>query len=117
MTAPDAPIPSPFAPSRRGRIPGGSDRIFTTMATGAGVTILLTLAGVAIFLLIQAWPAFTATAEEVPGEGGLLQYIWPLLFGTLLSATLAIIVAVPASIAVALFITQYAPRRLAEPLP
>ena len=42
--------------------------------------------------------------------------MWPLVFGTLLSATIAIVVAVPMAIGVALFITFYAPRRLAQPL-
>ena len=38
----------------------------------------------------------------------------PLAFGTLLAAFIAIIVAVPMAVAVALFITFYAPRRVAQ---
>ncbi|PRW64953.1 phosphate ABC transporter permease subunit PstC [Actinopolyspora mortivallis] len=91
-----------------------ADRIFRGITTGAGVLILLVLAGVAVFLLAEAWPAFTAPDSEIPGEGGLVVYIWPLVFGTLLAATLALVVAAPLAVLIALFITHYAPRRIAQ---
>lgn len=90
------------------------DRIFAGSAKGAGILILVVLAGVAAFLLIEAFPALTAPEGEV--EGGLVVYIAPLVFGTLLSAVIALIVAVPLAVAVALFISHYAPRRLAQGL-
>lgn len=40
------------------------------------------------------------------------QYIAPLVFGTVLAAILALVVAVPLSVAIALFISHYAPKRL-----
>ena len=87
--------------------PGGArrlgDRVFQGLATGAGVLILVVLAGVAGFLLIEAWPAITANAADIPGGEGLVKYIWPLAFGTLVAATIAIIFAVPMAVAVALF--------------
>ncbi|HEU4657249.1 MAG TPA: phosphate ABC transporter permease subunit PstC [Capillimicrobium sp.] len=98
------------APRRRG------DRIFSTAATAAGAAILAVLAGVAIFLLIEAWPAITADAAEIPGGDGLVAYIAPLAFGTLLGAAIAIVLAVPLAVGVSLFISQYAPRWLAQPL-
>jgi phosphate transport system permease protein len=100
---------------RRGaRRPG--DRIFQGIATGAGVLILVVLAGVAAFLLIEAWPAITANSKDIPGGEGLVKYIWPLAFGTLVAATIAVVFAVPMAVAVALFISHYAPRRIADPL-
>ncbi len=90
------------------------DRIFSGAATGAGVLILAILAGVAIFLLKEAWPALTAPAEDIPGGEGLVPYIVPLAFGTILAAALATVIAVPLAMAVAIFITHYAPRRLAQ---
>jgi phosphate transport system permease protein len=100
---------------RRGaRRPG--DRIFQGIATGAGVLILVVLAGVAAFLVIEAWPAITANPKDIPGGEGLVSYIWPLAFGTLVAATIAVIFAVPMAVAVALFISHYAPRRIADPL-
>lgn len=92
------------------------DRIFSGTAQAAGVLILVILAGVAAFLLVEAWPAITAPPEEVPGGEGLLVYVAPLLFGTILSAVLALLMATPLAVAIALFISHYAPRRLAAGL-
>jgi phosphate transport system permease protein len=90
------------------------DRIFAGTAKGAGSLILLILAGVAAFLVVESLPAFTASAEDIPGEGGLVSYIAPLLFGTVLAAVIALLVATPLAVAIALFITNYAPRRIAQ---
>jgi phosphate transport system permease protein len=87
------------------------DRIFAGAATGAGILILAVLAGVAVFLMAEAWPAITAPAKDIPGGKGLGSYLAPLIFGTIISAALAILIAVPLAVAVALYITHYAPRR------
>lgn len=90
------------------------DRIFSGLASGAGLTILIVLAGVAIFLMVEAWPAITAPAEDIPGGEGLLDYVWPLVFGTILASVIAIVVAVPMAIATALFTSHLAPRMVAQ---
>ncbi|WP_224388641.1 phosphate ABC transporter permease subunit PstC [Pseudonocardia sp. ICBG1293] len=90
------------------------DRIFAGSAKGAGILILVILAGVAAFLLIEAFPALTASEQELPN--GLLAYVAPLAFGTFLGAVIALVVATPLAVAVALFISHYAPRRLAQGL-
>lgn len=92
------------------------DRVFAGLVTGAGVTILVILAGVALFLVLKAWPALTAPAEDLPGGESFLHYAWPLAFGTILSASIAILIAVPLAVGVALFITHFAPRQLANTL-
>ena len=92
------------------------DRIFANLARGAGVLILAVLAGVAVFLISEALPALVAPAAELPGGKGLVAYIAPLVFGTILSAVIALVVATPLAVGVALFITHYAPRRIAQPL-
>lgn len=92
------------------------DRIFAGLSTSAGVAILVVLVGVAAFLLWQAFPALTADPKEVRGAQGLSYYIGPLLFGTLVSALLALLIATPLAIGIALFISHYAPRRLAAAL-
>ncbi len=96
------------------RRPG--DRVFAGSARGAGILILVILAGVAAFLLIEALPALTAPAEDIPGGEGLGSYIAPLVFGTLLAAVIALVVATPLAVAIALFVSHYAPRRLAAGL-
>jgi phosphate transport system permease protein len=99
---------------------GGSrrhgDRIFSNLAVAAGVAILALLAGVAIFLVVQALPAITASASQLPDGKTIVDYIAPLIYGTVLAAILAVVIAVPMAIAVALFISHIAPRRLAQPL-
>jgi phosphate transport system permease protein len=95
---------------------GAGDRVFRGLATGAGVVILATLAGVALFLVVKAWPAITASSDELPGGEGLLKFIGPLVFGTIVAATIAVVVAVPMAVSVALFISHIAPRRIAQPM-
>jgi phosphate transport system permease protein len=92
------------------------DRIFKGTATAAGVLILTVLAGVALFLVIRAWPAITAPVDELPNQENLLKYVWPLVFGTLMAATIAVGIAVPMAVSAALFISHLAPRRIAQPL-
>ena len=92
------------------------DRVFAGSARGSGIFILVVLAGVAAFLVSEAWPAITAPSEDIPGGEGLVSYVAPLIFGTLLAAVLALLIAAPLGIAIALFITYYAPRRLAQTL-
>jgi phosphate transport system permease protein len=92
------------------------DRVFVNLARGAGILILVVLAGVAVFLIAEAFPAIVAPASELPEGHGLVAYIAPLVFGTVLSAALAQIVATPLAVAVALFITHFAPPRVAQTL-
>jgi phosphate transport system permease protein len=101
--------------SRRGSTRLG-DRVFANLTRGAGLVILLTLAGVAVFLTTEGLPAFSAPPDELGGAGSFLAYVAPLVFGTLLAAALALLVATPLSIGVALVISHYAPARLARPV-
>jgi phosphate transport system permease protein len=92
------------------------DRVLRSAATASGVLILALLAGVALFLVVEAWPAIAADASGLPGGASLPAYIAPLAFGTVLAAGLAILIAVPLAVGVSLFIGFYAPSRLAQPL-
>jgi len=89
------------------------DRLFGGIATGAGVLILVTLAAVAIFLLAEAAPSFI-NADEFTES--FTSYVAPLVFGTIWAAFLALLIAMPFAVAVALFISHYAPRRIARVL-
>ncbi|WP_422772057.1 phosphate ABC transporter permease subunit PstC [Plantactinospora sp. WMMC1484] len=92
------------------------DRIFSGSAVASGVLILLTLAAVAAFLIYEGYPALVADPVDVPGGEGFLAFVGPLLFGTVLAAVIALVVAVPLSIGIALFISHYAPRKVAAVL-
>ncbi|WNV75088.1 phosphate ABC transporter permease subunit PstC [Geodermatophilus sp. DSM 44513] len=107
---------TPSEPGTRRVVRRPGDRVFAGSAKGAGILILVILAGVAAFLVAEAVPALTAPADEVPGGEGLLGYVAPLVFGTLLAATIALVVATPLAVAIALYITHYAPRRLSQGL-
>lgn len=97
-------------------VTSAGDKTFAGVSVASGWIILLILAGVAFFLIWQALPAITAPPEDVRGGEGLLAYIGPLAFGTLLSAVLAIIVAIPLAVGISMFISHYAPRRMATVL-
>lgn len=97
------------------RRPG--DRIFSGAALAAGLVILGALAAVAIFLVVQSLPALGAKSADLPrGYSSFWAYVVPLVFGTVWAALIALIIAVPLSIGIALFISHYAPRRLARGL-
>ncbi|ASR56350.1 MULTISPECIES: phosphate ABC transporter permease subunit PstC [Cellulomonas] len=121
---PDAERRTPRRRPRAQRVvERGASRVFRWTATGAGALILIVLAAVAVFLVLKAMPAMTASSDELVdgvsfmrGSSSLLDYVGPLVFGTVLAALLALLLAVPVSIAIALFISHYAPRRLAAGL-
>ena len=92
------------------------DRAFSALTRLAGLTILVALAGVAVFLTTEGFPALHAPADKLGGASSLLGYVAPLVFGTLLAAVLALVIATPLSLGVALVISHYAPPRLARPL-
>ncbi len=94
------------------------DRVFSGTALAAGSTILILLAAVAIFLIAQGIPGVLAQPGEtvILGEKNFWEYVAPLAFGTLWAAALALLLATPLSIGIALFISHYAPRRLAQTL-
>jgi phosphate transport system permease protein len=91
------------------------DRVFSGSAVFAGSMILVTLAAVAIFLIVQSLPALVATNENASIlPANFWSYVGPLIFGTVWASALALLMALPVSIGIALFISHYAPRRLAS---
>ena len=92
------------------------DSIFSGLSLGAGVLILAVLAAVALFLFLQALPTFQAPAEEISGGAGFWSYIWPMVIGTVIAAVIALVIATPIGVLVALYISHYAPARIAKPV-
>jgi phosphate transport system permease protein len=92
------------------------DKVFSGAAVTAGCLILAVLFGVALFLVVQALPALTAPPEQIQGGNGFFAYIWPIVIGTLIAAVIALVIATPIAIGVALFISHFAPRKLASGL-
>jgi phosphate transport system permease protein len=92
------------------------DVVFRTLVTGAGITIVATLGAVATFLVLESLPALNPSAEIGNAPEGFIAYVVPLVFGTLLAATMALLFATPLAIGIGLFISHYAPRRVASTL-
>jgi phosphate transport system permease protein len=93
------------------------DRVFSGGTLLAGALILVTLGAVALFLVVQSIPALVVDPKELPGSpSSFWEYVAPLAFGTVWAATLAMIMALPVSVGIALFISHYAPRRIAAVL-
>ncbi|MBB2892811.1 phosphate ABC transporter permease subunit PstC [Flexivirga oryzae] len=95
------------------------DLIFGGSAAAAGWTVIVSVVLIAIFLLAQALPAIgqdhanflTSTAwapNDKPARFGILQMLWT----TVVSSVIAVLIAVPFSVAIALFLTHYSPRWL-----
>jgi phosphate transport system permease protein len=105
---------------------GGSgrigDRLFSGLATASGVVVVGLIAAVAVFLVAQAIPALTKndanflTDRVWEVDGARLRFGVPnLLWVTVISSLIAMALALPVAIGVALFLTEYAPKRMARP--
>jgi phosphate transport system permease protein len=92
------------------------DLLFSRAATLSGVGILVTLAAVAFFLFVQALPALSPTADFIGKAENPISYVAPYAFGTLYGSAIALLIATPLAIGIALYISHYANRRLASAL-
>jgi phosphate transport system permease protein len=94
--------------SRRG------DRTFAAITRTGAFTILAALVAVFVFLAVVGWSGFTSSPATYAPFTSFTTYIWPLIVSTLLASAIAVIVAVPFAIGIALFVSHYAPPRLAS---
>ena len=90
------------------------DLVFSNLALGSGVAILVILAAVAIFLFAESVPAFLSEQDAAPD--GFFAYVAPFLFGTVLASIIALLIATPLAIGIALYISHFAPRRFSQAL-
>ncbi len=98
-----------------------ADRIFLGLSTGSAALIMVILAAVALFLIIQAAPAIVQNWATNPdlskgtteGHANFWSYVLPLIWGTVWSSAIALVIGAPIAIGIALFISHYAPRRIA----
>lgn len=90
------------------------DKIFSGASLIAGCLILVALFSVAVFLIVAALPVFGADPSDISGGKGFFTYIFPIIIGTVIAAAIALLIATPLGIGVALFISHYAPRRFAQ---
>lgn len=99
---------------------GRGDAVFRGIAVGASVVVFVLLGAIAVFLVVKAIPSldadktsFWSTKTWAPTQGNAMFGVAALLFGTVLTGALAMAMAIPVGFGVAIYITQYAPRRIA----
>lgn len=103
---------------------GTGDRIFKAIVVGGAWTSVAILGLILVFLLLEARPAiarvglgdFLTTFEWFPDNEPAVFGIAALVIGTVTIAFIGLAVAVPLAIGAALFVNEYAPRRLVRPL-
>ncbi|MBC7378535.1 MAG: phosphate ABC transporter permease subunit PstC [Burkholderiaceae bacterium] len=113
MTTPPPRKPVNFGPL--------ADRLFGWAARGAALVTLALLAGILLSLVIGAWPAI-----QKFGLGFLTSSVWDpvqsefgglvMIYGTLMTSFIALLIAVPVSFGIALFLTELSPAWLKRPL-
>jgi phosphate transport system permease protein len=97
------------------------DRAFFAISTAAAMFTMFLVLAVLVFLSIKSWSTFsqqglafvTGSTWDNTTELGTFQ-IWPMLVGTIVVSILGLIIAVPASIAVAFFIEFMAPPKVSR---
>jgi phosphate transport system permease protein len=104
----------------RGRL---TDRAFWLLCLAAGVAVLGVLGAILLSTINEAWPAFSVSfftsTEWIPNEvSGKSQVFGSLtfLYGTVVVSLLSLIIAVPISLGIALFMSELAPRRVRGPI-
>jgi phosphate transport system permease protein len=104
--------------SQRTAPKNAGDRAFPLVVKATAVLIVITLTAVAFFLIRESIPALTTDASEIPLLRGrtLGEYTLTLIGGTVLAATIALIIATPVAIGIALYISHYAPPAVARRL-
>ena len=100
------------------------DRLFSFLTRIAALTVLALLGGIIISLFVGAWPALSTfgfdflttqrwapNAQPQPVLGGLGP-----IYGTLVSSIIALIIAVPVGLGIAIFLTELCPQWLRRPV-
>lgn len=100
----------------------GSDRLFRWASLASAILVLVVLLGIIGSMIVGGWPAFQAAgfASFVMGSTWDINNdtygAWPAIAGTLVAALIALLVGVPISLGIAVFLTQLAPRWLKGPV-
>ena len=98
-----------------------TDRAFALIALGCGLTVLVILGLIALSTTDQALPAF-----RQEGLSFVTSDVWdpsrdafgalPFIYGTMLTSLIALVLAVPVSVGIDLFLSEIAPSRPRRPV-
>lgn len=98
-----------------------ADKAFATLAALCGVLVLLVLAYMVVSTTGTALPVFSSqgisfvTSSDWDPSGGSFGAL-AFIYGTVVTSVIALAIAVPLSMGVALFLTEYSPKRLRGPV-
>ncbi len=101
------------------------DRIFRSLSEGSGVLVVALIAAIGLFLLMRAIPALVRNQVNFFTYGGnwsttnteALRFgVFDLVQVTIMVAVFALALAMPIALGIAIFLAQYAPRRVTAPL-
>ena len=99
----------------------GFDRVFAVGVTALAMLVPLTLTGIALLILIGAWPSLThfglsylttTVWDPVKLVFGAAAYV----YGTIVTTVVAVVIATPIAVGASIYLTEFAPRRLRDPL-
>jgi len=97
------------------------DRVYRVVITAFALCVPILLLFIALEVGAAAWPSFRAFGlsfltssrwDAVAGEFGAA----PAIFGTVVSSLIALLIATPLAIGVAIFLSEFAPRWLRQPV-
>ncbi len=115
----------PGLSSHRG---AAADRIFSYLARGTGLFVIILITAIGISLVIDAIPALVANNANFIFSSdwnvGAANFdddnvrfgIWELFRATVLSSFFALAIATPVAIGIAVFLVEYAPSRISRPM-
>ena len=121
MTAVTDHMTVPGAAPQRKTPKGTFDIIFRNASFLSALFVLVLLAGIMLSMVIGGWPAFremgigfiTSSVWDTQND----QYgAWPAIVGTLSTAFLALVIGVPLSLGIAVYLTQLAPPWFKQPV-
>ncbi|MCI6207188.1 MAG: phosphate ABC transporter permease subunit PstC [Corynebacterium glucuronolyticum] len=114
--------------AKGGTVKRAGDRVFETLSTVSAATITVIIAAIGLFLLWRAIPALMRNAEGITGfftyagdwntaDTEAMYFGIPnLFFSTVLISLVALALAMPVALGVAIFLSNYAPKKLVKPL-
>lgn len=97
------------------------DRIYELVTLACALIVPLLVIAIAVAILVAAWPAFASQGLSIITSGE-----WdvnagkfgagPAIFGTLVSSLIALVLATPLALGVAIFLSEFAPKWLRQPV-
>ena len=97
------------------------DRIFYYLALASAVLVVLVLIGVMVSLVVGAWPALTHSGvsflwtERWSKKAQIFGALAP-IYGTIITSLIAMVIGVPVSFGIAIFLTEICPQPLRRPI-